>query len=193
MTTALTRYLILPGWQGSGPQHWQSHWQQLLPNAQRVEQHDWQWPLRADWVAQLEQQIAADPAPTILIAHSLGCITLAHWAAQASPALLSRIKGALLVAPADVERANCAPALQNFAPIPNAVLPFPSLLIGSTNDPAASAERALCLANQWGSRAVVLEQAGHINTSAGFTQWEAGFAYLYQLQRQIEQQALKQA
>ena len=169
MTTALTRYLILPGWQGSGPQHWQSHWQQLLPNAQRVEQHDWQWPLRADWVAQLEQQIAADPAPTILIAHSLGCITLAHWAAQASPALLSRIKGALLVAP------------------------VPSLLIGSTNDPAASAERALCLANQWGSRAVVLEQAGHINTSAGFTQWEAGFAYLYQLQRQIEQQALKQA
>lgn len=193
MSTALTRYLILPGWQGSGPEHWQSHWQQLLPNAQRVEQDDWQWPLRANWVARLEQQIAADPRPTILIAHSLGCITLAHWAAQASAVLLSRIKGALLVAPADVERANCAPALRNFAPIPNTPLPFPSLVIGSTNDAAASAARALSLADNWGSRAVLLEQAGHINVSAGYTQWEAGFAYLYQLQRQIEQQTLKQA
>lgn len=152
MPAALTRYPILPGWQGFGPQHWQSYWQQLLPNAQRVEHHDWEWPVRAEWVAQLEQQIAGDSAPTILIAHSLGCITLVHWAAQASPLLLRRIKGALLVAPADVERTNCAPALQNFAPVPNSALPFPSLLVGSTNDPAASAERALCLANHWGSR-----------------------------------------
>ena len=27
------RYLIVPGWQGSSAEHWQSHWQQVLPPA----------------------------------------------------------------------------------------------------------------------------------------------------------------
>ena len=119
------RYLIVPGWQGSPDNHWQSHWQRTLPNSARVEQHDWLTPQRQDWVQALEQAIVAEESPVILIAHSLGCITVAHWAAQASPALLRRVRGALLVAPADVERPTCAPALRNFAPIPTDALPFP--------------------------------------------------------------------
>lgn len=87
------RYLIVPGWQGSPDNHWQSHWQRTLPNSARVEQHDWLTPQRQDWVQALEQAIAAEPSPVILIAHSLGCITVAHWAAQASPALLRRVRG----------------------------------------------------------------------------------------------------
>ena len=112
------RYLIVPGWQGSPDNHWQSHWQRTLPNSARVEQQDWLTPQRQDWVHVLEQAIAAERSPVILIAHSLGCITVAHWAAQASPALLRQVRGALLVAPADVERPTCAPVLRNFAPIP---------------------------------------------------------------------------
>lgn len=27
------RYLIVPGWQGSPDNHWQSHWQHSLPNS----------------------------------------------------------------------------------------------------------------------------------------------------------------
>ena len=94
------RYLIVPGWQGSPDNHWQSHWQRSLPNSARVEQQDWLTPQRRDWVQALEQAIAAERSPVILIAHSLGCVTVAHWAAQASPALLRRVRGALLVAPA---------------------------------------------------------------------------------------------
>ena len=75
------RYLIVPGWQGSPDDHWQSHWQNSLPNSARVEQADWLTPRREDWVAALAEAIAADSTPVILIAHSLGCITVAHWAA----------------------------------------------------------------------------------------------------------------
>jgi hypothetical protein len=187
------RYLILPGWQGSGPDHWQTHWQKLLPNTTRVEQLDWLNPEPGAWVEQLEHSIATSNGPCVIIAHSLGCITLSHWAALASNSQLVKVSGALLVAPADVERPGCPAALQGFAPIRSERLPFPSLLIGSSNDAAASAVRARQLAAQWGSEYVQLEDAGHINPKAGFSRWESGFAYLYQLQRQIERQQRQRA
>ncbi|WP_282876208.1 alpha/beta hydrolase [Pseudomonas peli] len=187
MRNQTIRYLIVPGWQGSTDEHWQSHWQRSLPNSARVEQADWLNPKREDWVAELQRSIASDPRPTILIAHSLGCITVAHWAAQAPVESLRRVRAALLVAPADVERANCPPALQNFAPIPQHSLPFPSQLVGSDNDTAASAARAIEMARDWGSDVAILSGAGHINVKSGHQRWEQGFAYLYRLQSRIEQ------
>lgn len=186
MHDELIRYLILPGWQGSGPDHWQTHWQRLLPNTQRVEQANWQQPRRNDWVAELERSVAAAPTPVVLIAHSLGCITVAHWAATATPALRDRVRGALLVAPADVERDNCAEPLRNFALIPRQHLGFPSVLVGSSNDHAASQQRTVAMGSDWGSHTVILDQAGHINTAAGYTRWEDGFVHLYRLQNRIE-------
>jgi len=188
MRSEAVRYLIVPGWQGSGDDHWQSHWQRSLPNSTRVEQRDWLTPRRDHWVAALERQIVADPRPAILIAHSLGCVTVAHWAAQAAPASLRRVRGALLVAPADVQRANCPEALRNFAPIPRQSLPFPSQLVGSDNDSAASAARAIELARDWGSEVAILSGAGHINVKSGHQRWDQGFAYLFRLQGRIEQQ-----
>lgn len=187
------RYLIVPGWHGSADAHWQSHWQRTLPNSTRVAQHNWLTPLRADWVAELERCIASDPRPVVLVAHSLGCITVAHWAAQAPLALLQRVRGALLVAPADVERSNCPEALRNFAPIPRQPLPFASQLIGSDNDTAASAARAVELGQDWGSEVAILAGAGHINVNSGHHQWEQGFAYLYRLQSRIERNARQSA
>lgn len=178
------RYLIVPGWQGSSAEHWQSHWQQVLPACTRVEQDDWLRPQRQAWVAQLQDHITADRRPVVLIAHSLGCVTVAYWAAQASPALLERVRGALLVAPADVERSDCPEPLRNFAPLPHSKLPFASVLIGSSNDHAATAQRALAFAQAWGSAAVILPEAGHINVQSGHQRWEQGFAWLYQLQEQ---------
>src|SRR5690606_5487679 len=100
MRNQTIRYLIVPGWQGSAAEHWQSHWQRSLPNSARVEQADWLNPDRDAWVSELQRNIVSDPRPTLLIAHSLGCITVAHWAAQASLELHQRVGGALLVAPA---------------------------------------------------------------------------------------------
>ena len=39
--------LLLPGWQNSGPQHWQTLWEQRH-GYHRVEQSDWDRPLRGD-------------------------------------------------------------------------------------------------------------------------------------------------
>lgn len=193
MASQTTRYLILPGWQGSPDDHWQSHWQRSLPHARRVEQADWDNPDPHAWVATLEREVAAAGGPLILVAHSLGCVTVARWAAQAPLALLRKVRGALLVAPADVERANCPEALRGFAPIAKQLLPFPSKLVGSDNDPAASAARALELAWAWGSEAAILSGAGHINVKSGHQRWEQGFAYLYRLQQQIEELARRRA
>lgn len=193
MRSESIRYLIVPGWQGSADEHWQSHWQRSLPNSQRVEQADWLAPQRAEWVAELERSIAAQSTPVILIAHSLGCVTVAHWAASAPPELLRRVRGALLVAPADVERPGCPAALQGFAPIPREPLPFPSQLVGSDNDSAASAARAIELARNWGADAAILSGAGHINVKSGHQRWEQGFAYLFRLQSQVEQHARRRA
>ena len=185
MSNEHIRYLIVPGWQGSPAEHWQSHWQRSLAGSARVEQADWLAPRREDWVAGLQRCIAADPRPTLLIAHSLGCITVAHWAAQAPAALLQRVRGALLVAPADVERPGCPAALRNFAPLPRAALPFASLLVGSDSDAAASAARALEMAANWGSEAHMLAGVGHINVASGHRHWEQGFEYLYRLQGMV--------
>jgi predicted alpha/beta hydrolase family esterase len=187
------RYLIVPGWQGSGDDHWQSHWQRSLPNSSRVEQADWMAPVREDWVAALERAVTASAEPVILIAHSLGCVTVAHWAAQAPRSSLQQVLGALLVAPADVERPNCPPALKNFAPIPRQLLPFPTQVVSSDNDAAVSAPRALELARDWGAEAGIVTGAGHINVKSGHQRWEQGFAYLYRLQGRLEQRTLRRA
>lgn len=187
------RHLIVPGWQGSPDAHWQSHWQNSLLNSARVEQADWFNPCRKQWVDELERSVAMSHQPVILVAHSLGCITVAHWVIQASVEALQRVRGALLVAPADVQRDGCPEALRNFAPIPRQALPFPSLLIGSDNDAAATAGRTIEMGLDWGSDTVILGGVGHINAKSGHTRWEQGFAYLYRLQDRIDQQARKTA
>ena len=187
------RYLIVPGWQGSPEDHWQTHWQNSLPNSTRVEQADWLKPRREDWVGELQRSIAADSTPVILIAHSLGCVTVAHWARLAPLESLRQVRGALLVAPADVERPNCSPALRNFAPIPKDLLPFPTQIVTSDNDAAVSTQRAMDMARDWGADMSVLGEAGHINVKSGHRRWEQGFAYLYRLQSRLENHARRRA
>ncbi|WP_417331376.1 RBBP9/YdeN family alpha/beta hydrolase [Halomonas cupida] len=171
--------LIIPGWCGSGDDHWQTHWQRRLPRASRTRVASWDEPERGDWVGALDRSIQCIGSPILLVAHSLGCITVAHWAARAEASL--RIAGALLVAPADVERGSVRRELSGFAPIPMNRLPFPSLVVGSTNDLAASAQRATDFAATWGSELVMLDDAGHLNLASGYRHWETGFSLLQRL------------
>ncbi|NCN71649.1 MAG: alpha/beta hydrolase [Rhodoferax sp.] len=167
--------LILPGWQGSGAQHWQSLWQ-ARQGYQRVDQHDWQRPLRGDWIARLEDVVLSTTEPAVLVAHSLGCVLVAAWAAHTRHAHL--IKAALLVAPGDVEREALRPVLASWSPIPLQALPFKSTLVASHNDPYCSLERAQAFAAAWGSTWVDAGHAGHINADSGLGDWPAGQALL---------------
>lgn len=163
--------LVLPGWKNSGPAHWQTLWEDKFPEWKRVQQADWNRPRREDWGATLDRSIAACQRPAIVIAHSLGCITLAHRALRRGR---EGVAAAVLVAPADVERSTVAASLRGFGPIPAAPLPFPSLLVASDNDPACRAWRAAELAAQWHSDFVLLPGTGHINADSGLGEWDAG-------------------
>ena len=178
MRNETIRYLIVPGWQGSADEHWQSHWQRSLPNSARVEQADWLNPKREDWVAELQRSIASDPRPTILIAHSLGCITVAHWVRETGG---RGVAAALLVAPADVERTLVAPELQGFAPIPGEQLPFAARVVASDNDPCCPPERAETLAQRWGADLVVIPGGGHLNARSQLGDWPTGQLLLHDL------------
>lgn len=170
--------LILPGWQNSGPDHWQSRWE-TLHGYRRVDQHDWMQPRRGDWIARLEDVILGTEGPVVLVAHSLGCILTAAWA-QVSRST-ARVQGALLVAPGDAEREALRPVLPSWSPIVRQRLPFPSVLVGSRNDPYCSLERAQGLASDWGSRFIDLGERGHINAGSGLGDWPEGHAWLLEL------------
>ncbi len=169
--------LIVPGWHNSGPTHWQSLWQDAH-NFVRVDQHNWDWPLRGDWMTQLEQAVL-EHENVVLVAHSLGCILVAAWAAHSRYS--HRVKGALLVAPADVERDEMRNMLHSWSPIVRERLPFSAVMATSRNDPFCSFMRASALAHVWGAKLVDCGMCGHINAEANLGDWPEGFVLLQEL------------
>ena len=170
--------LLLPGWQNSGPGHWQTEWE-ARHGDHRVEQHEWLRPLRGDWSARLEETVADAPGPVVLAAHSLGCILTAWWAAHTRHA--HKVRGALLVAPGDVDRPDLAAQIVGWAPIARQPLPFPATLLGSRNDPYCSLERAQAMATDWGACFIDYGERGHINADSGLGTWPEGRAMLQSL------------
>ena len=82
MRVAEADILILPGWSDSGPDHWQSRWQNKLSTARRVIQQDWSAPRRDAWRETIERAVLSAERPPIIVAHSLGGIALLHAAAR---------------------------------------------------------------------------------------------------------------
>jgi len=165
--------LIIPGLGDSGPQHWQSFWEASYPEYQRVRQTDWERPRCSDWVSNLDAAISAANPPLVLVAHSMGCIGVIHWAATTGNGN-KRVAAALLVSPPDVEAETIPAGPTGFAPCPLIRLPFRSIVVASTNDPFAALDRAKTFAGVWGSELVILESAGHINAASGHGPWPEG-------------------
>lgn len=172
------RVLLLPGWQNSGPGHWQSRWEALFGD-HRVEQHDWNWPRRGDWMARLDEALLEDEAPALLAAHSLGCQLVASWAEHSQHT--ARVKGALLVAPPDTERDDMPPQLHNWRPIRRTRLLFPSIAVLSSDDPFCTLERGTRLAADWGASVVMAGPRGHLNADSGLGDWPDGRDLLHSL------------
>ncbi|MCV2352762.1 alpha/beta fold hydrolase [Paucibacter sp. B2R-40] len=171
----LRRVLLLPGWLNSDPEHWQSLWEQKF-GYERVEQADWDWPRRGDWMARLDEVLLADERPAVLVAHSLGCQLVASWAEHSKHG--HRVSGALLVAPPDTEAADMPPQLHNWRPIRRQRLPFPSIAVISSDDPFCAFERGAQMAANWGCRLVAAGPLGHLNTASKLGDWPAGQALL---------------
>ncbi len=171
--------LILPGIGDSGPLHWQSLWETGAPDFSRVQQRDWDKPVCDEWVATLEAAVKQAGPEVVLVAHSLGCLTIAHWASGPhSPAA-----AALLVAVPDPNGPNCPRRSLVIRVLQRNRCPFRSTVVISSDDSYGSAEHAERLALAWGSRIVHIGDRGHINASSGLGDWTEGFALLEQLRR----------
>lgn len=166
--------LTVPGLGGSGPSHWQTLWEQSRPDTHRVELGMWDSPHRNTWVTKLDQAIRRAQAPVVLAAHSLGCLAVAWWAELAGQPFGWPVAGALLVAPADVDRDDVRPELAAFHPTPTKPLPFPSIVVASSDDPWIAPEKARALAGGWGSYFVDAGPQGHLNAASGIGWWEEG-------------------
>lgn len=174
-----TKVLILPGLGNSGPGHWQTLWEQADPSFKRVAQRDWEHPQLDEWAANLEAAVAEAGPGVVLVAHSLGCLLVAHWAQRSA----GRVHGALLVAVPNPGRADFPASAASFGPVPLVALPFPSILVASEDDRYGSVEFAQRCASAWGSRLVSIGPAGHINAESGLGQWPEGAALLESLIR----------
>jgi predicted alpha/beta hydrolase family esterase len=169
------RVLVVPGLHGSGPGHWQSRWERLYPAFERVEQDCWERPDLPVWSQRLQQVLGERRTPSLLVAHSFGCLTTVDCMRKGG-ADLSHVVGALLVAPADPLKFQVAGLVQHR-------LPFPSLLVGSRDDPWMSAARAAHWAQVWGSEFIDAGALGHINADSGLGDWPAGQLLLQQLRQ----------
>ena len=154
------RVLIIPGLHDSGPAHWQTWLEQQYRDAHRVRQRDFSQPDQARWSERIQTRLDhAGEGEWIAVAHSFGCLALAHFLQQHPDA---PIREALLVAPAEPDKFGLSERL------PHQRLPCPTALIASQNDPWMSAASALRWATRWGSSYSNLGLVGHINAESGF-------------------------
>ncbi len=169
--------LILPGIGNSGSDHWQSLWEKQNPAFRRVQQRDWDHPEKDEWVKAIELVVGQARGDVILVAHSLACLAVAHWASGSG----KRVKAALLVAVPDPEGAHFPRGARGFSPVPLKPFGFSSIVVASTDDPYGSLEHSRRCADAWGARLVAVGAVGHINAQSGLGDWLEGFELLQEL------------
>ncbi len=179
----MVKTLILPGLNGSGALHWQRIWAQDCPGCEVVEQSNWACPNLETWKSTLERRLAKMDEAVCLVAHSLGCWLAADLATSAQAV---KISSAFLVAPCDLEVVETLhPCAVQTGPRPDRKLPFPSLTIGSDNDPYMTPARLIDQADTWGSEVISLGRVGHINVESGFGRWRNGYQLFSDFNRRL--------
>lgn len=171
----MTAVITLPGIGDSDEHHWQTFWERGDPAIRRFAPTDWDNPDLEDWIAALDRVLAAASEPPILVAHSLACLLVAHWAARQSRPLSRPVRGAFLVGVPD-PNAAVFPAAEaaSFRDVPEAILPFPALVVASSDDPYGSLAYARGRAATWGAGFVVAGALGHISSASALGDWPLG-------------------
>ncbi|RAH96086.1 hypothetical protein DLJ53_33180 [Acuticoccus sediminis] len=162
--------IVLPGIGGSGETHWQTRWEADDPSFVRFRPADWDRPDLTDWRDALEAAIARTDQRAVLVAHSLACLLVVHAAARIAGA----VRGAFLVAVPDPHGPAFPEEATTFRDVPSRALPFPALIVASSDDPYGSSEHAHRRAREWNAGIVVIGPHGHINGASGLGRWEEG-------------------
>ena len=189
---AETTVLIVPGLRDHVVQHWQTLLAMQLPRVVMVPpmgREDLDCDARVDAIERCAQAIEG---PMVIVAHSGGCIMVAHWALQTK----RPVHGALLATPPDFElpMPGGYPSLEDLTtggwlPVPRERLPFPGIVAASRNDPLGKFSRVSALAHDWGSRLVDLGEVGHLNPASGFGPWPLAHAFIEQLSQPAQERA----
>lgn len=170
--------LIIPGWDDSGPDHWQTHWELAFPHMRRVQQDDWRNAVFAQWSVRLSQAVLRCRRPVLLVAHSLGTSLVMRWAEDGEA---GSVAGAFLVAPTDQDLLDESESgVKGFGPMLIDPLPFPSMVLASQNDAFVTLDRARFFAESWESSFVNVGALGHVGSSARLGIWPQGLVWLGQ-------------
>lgn len=176
--------LFVPGLRDHVAEHWQTLLAAEIPGSITVE------PLTEDRLSKearvraLDDALSSIAGDVVIAAHSAGALMVANWALAPT----RKIRGALLVTPSDVENPLPPgyPAFDDlkangWTPIPRQMLPFPSIVAASRNDPLAQFEKSASLARAWGSEFHDAGNVGHLNPAAGFGHWPDALPLLERL------------
>lgn len=166
--------LIVPGLRDHVDEHWQTLLADRLPKVRTVRpmgRTDLDCGARC---AAIETEAQAIDGEIILVAHSGGVISVAHWARKTR----RPVRGALLATPPDFETpmpegfpTMAELELAGWLPVPWDPLLFPSIVAASRNDPLAGYDRVAEMAADWGSKLVDLGEVGHLNPASGYGEW----------------------
>ena len=184
-------FLILHGWQGSGPEHWQSWLAERLARAgEDVRYPDLPDPDRPKvdaWSEVLHEQLAAMRGERIVLCHSLACLLWAHEAARIADAGPAD-RGLLVTPPCPVSVIYGAEWFYPTPLDPEAVAASARELrvVATDNDPYCPAGAAHSFAGPLHAAVDVLPGAGHINVEAGYGPWPAVEAWAYGAKNGVE-------
>jgi uncharacterized protein len=167
------KVLIIPGLGGSGPDHWQTRWEDERLDCERVDQRNWDKPDPLDWLYTIDTAITKADCATVIVAHSLGCLAVSAWAAL-STIDPEKPVAAMLVAPCDPCQLGVNPSIARFRQVSQQRLPIQSVLIASANDPYATLGRSGSFATIWGSQLIEAGELGHINAQSNLGAWRWG-------------------
>lgn len=171
MKTSDVDIVIVPGLDGGTDEHWYARWERKLPTARRVVQADWHAPKLADWTGRLVAAVEQATRPVVLVAHSLGVITVGH----AADPVAERVVGAFLVAPPSARALREIAAIDPaFATPRETALPFAAVLVASRDDSYSSWSESESLAKAWGATLVDAGASGHLNDESGHGPWPEG-------------------
>ena len=171
------RHLILHGYEGNAPGHWQSWLAGRLREAGHdVAYPDLPAPLEPDleaWLAALERErVPGD----VVVCHSLACLLWLHHRARGGPPA----ERVLLAAPPGPGAVALVPALAGFFPAPlDPALADGATLVHADDDPYCPEGAAGVYGRPLGLRGHLLRGAGHVNPDAGFGPWPWAEAWCY--------------
>jgi predicted alpha/beta hydrolase family esterase len=174
--------LLLPDLGGAGPGHWLRRWAERFGNGRMLEQESAERPQRAEWLRTIETGIMMATRPVVLVAHGLAVSAVVHVAQRLVD---TKVRGAFLVAPPDHENGDLPPAARAMGDVPRDPLPFPSMLVASTDDRSCSIDSAVDLATAWGAELHLARNAGHIDLKSGHGPWPEGLLIFTRLMQRL--------